>query len=120
MKLFRNAFLVAALTILGTAATPLFAQNEEGPGQAQGASVDTTGKGYTAAYVLETSTKQVLFAENEHTPLPTASMAKMIRCSSPWKNQGRHLKYDTPVTVSARASKMGARRSTCGRDRSCR
>lgn len=108
MKLFRNAFLVAALTILGTAATPLLAQNEEGPGQAQGASVDTTGKGYTAAYVLETSTKQVLFAENEHTPLPTASMAKMMTLLITMEEiKSGNLKYDTPVTVSARASKMG-------------
>jgi serine-type D-Ala-D-Ala carboxypeptidase (penicillin-binding protein 5/6) len=108
MKLFRNAFLVAALTILVTAATPLFAQNEEGPGQAQGASVDTTGKGYTAAYVLETSTKQVLFAENEHQPLPTASMAKMMTLLITMEEiKAGNLKYDTPVTVSARASKMG-------------
>ncbi|MFP5248011.1 MAG: hypothetical protein ACLGH0_15055, partial [Thermoanaerobaculia bacterium] len=65
----------AALLLL---ALPLFAQQEEGPGQAQGAAVDMTGKGYTAAYVIETSTRRVLHAENEHKPLPTASMAKMM------------------------------------------
>jgi D-alanyl-D-alanine carboxypeptidase (penicillin-binding protein 5/6) len=108
MKLFRNAFLVAALTVLGTAATPLLAQTEEGPGQAQGVAVDTTGKGYTAAYVLETSTKQVLFAENEHQPLPTASMAKMMTLLLTMEEiKAGNLKYDTPVTISARASKMG-------------
>ena len=108
MKLFRNAFLVAALTVFGSAATPLFAQSEEGPGQAQGAAVDTTGKGYTAAYVLETSTKQVLFAENEHRPLPTASMAKMMTLLITMEEiKAGNLKYDTPVTISARASKMG-------------
>jgi D-alanyl-D-alanine carboxypeptidase (penicillin-binding protein 5/6) len=107
MKLFRNAFLVASLTIIG-AATPLLAQNEEGPGQAQGAAVDTTGKGYTAAYVLETSTKQVLFAENEHRALPTASMAKMMTLLLTMEEiKSGNLKYDTPVTISARASKMG-------------
>lgn len=103
MKLWKFAFLfVAAL------ATPLLAQNEEGPAAAKGAAVDTTGKGYTAAYVIETSTKQVLFAENEHTPLPTASMAKMMTLliTAEEIEQGR-LKYETPVTVSARASKMG-------------
>lgn len=108
MKLFRNAFLAAALTVLGTAATPLLAQSEEGPGQAQGVAVDTTGKGYTAAYVLETSTKQVLFAENEHRPLPTASMAKMMTLLITMEEiKAGNLKYDTPVTISARASKMG-------------
>ncbi|MDP9194598.1 MAG: D-alanyl-D-alanine carboxypeptidase [Acidobacteriota bacterium] len=108
MKLFRNAFFAAALTILGTAATPLLAQSEEGPGQAQGAAVDTTGKGYTAAYVMETSTKQVLFAENEHRALPTASMAKMMTLLITMEEiKAGNLKHDTPVTISARASKMG-------------
>src|SRR5215210_1352865 len=108
MKLFRNAYLVAALTIFAAAATPLLAQNEEGAGQAQGAAVDTTGKGYTAAYVLETSTRQVLFAENEHRPLPTASMAKMMTLLLTMEEiKAGNLKYETPVTISARASKMG-------------
>jgi D-alanyl-D-alanine carboxypeptidase (penicillin-binding protein 5/6) len=105
MKLFRNATLAALLAI---SATALLAQNEEGPAQAKGAAVDTTGKGYTAAYVLETSTKQVLFAENEHMPLPTASMAKMMTLLITMEEiKAGNLKYDTPVTVSARASKMG-------------
>jgi D-alanyl-D-alanine carboxypeptidase (penicillin-binding protein 5/6) len=102
MKFLKIAFLVAFL------ATPLLAQNEEGPGQAQGAAVDTTGKGYTAAYVIETSTGQVLTAENEHKPLPTASMAKMMTLLITMEEiKAGNLKYDTPVTVSARASKMG-------------
>jgi len=98
-----NVALIALLAV-----TPVYAQQEEGPGQAQGAAVDTTGKGYTAAYVIETSTKKVLKAENEHTPLPTASMAKMMTLLLTMEEirDGR-LKYDTPVTVSARASKMG-------------
>jgi len=89
-------------------ALPLFAQNEEGPGTAKGASVDTTGKGYTAAFVIEPSTKRVLFAENEHIPLPTASMAKMMTALITMEEirDGR-LKLDSPVTISARASKMG-------------
>lgn len=107
MKLFRNAFLFATLAILA-GATPLLAQSEEGPGQAQGAAVDTTGKGYTAAYVIETSTKQVLLAENEHRALPTASMAKMMTLLITMEEiKSGNLKYETPVTVSARASKMG-------------
>jgi len=72
MKRLLSLFAAAAL-----AATPLLAQ-EEGPATAKGAAVDTTGKGYTAAYVLETSTRRVLFEENAHMPLPTSSMAKLM------------------------------------------
>lgn len=89
-------------------AMPLFAQSEEGGGMAKGASVDTTGKGYTAAFVIEPVTKRVLFAENEHVPLPTASMAKMMTALITMEEirDGR-LRLDTPVTISARVSKMG-------------
>lgn len=102
MKLWKVFLLALAIAL------PLSAQNEEGPGQAQGAAVDTTGRGYSAAYVIETSTKQPLFALNEHQPLPTASMAKMMTLLITMEEirDGR-LKYDTPVTISARASKMG-------------
>src|SRR5262249_22593899 len=70
--------------------------------------VDTTGKGYTAAYMIETSSKRVLLAENADTALPTASMAKMMTALIAMEEirDGR-LKLDTPVTISARASKMG-------------
>ena len=87
---------------------PLFAQNEEGPASAKGEKVDTTGKGYSAAYVIEPSTKRVLFEENAHIPLPTASMAKMMTALITMEEirDGR-LKLDTPVTISAKASKMG-------------
>jgi D-alanyl-D-alanine carboxypeptidase (penicillin-binding protein 5/6) len=89
-------------------AIPLLAQQDEGGGMAKGAAVDTTGKGYTAAYVIEPATKRVLFAENEHVPLPTASMAKMMTALITMEEirDGR-LKLDSPVTTSARASKMG-------------
>ena len=89
-------------------ALPLFAQQEEGGGVARGAAVDTTGKGYTAAFVIESSTKRVIFAENEHIPLPTASMAKMMTALITMEEirDGR-LKLDSPVVISARASKMG-------------
>ncbi|HYC58828.1 MAG TPA: D-alanyl-D-alanine carboxypeptidase family protein [Thermoanaerobaculia bacterium] len=102
MKHLKVAFLIACL------ATPLLAQQEEGPGQAQGAAVDTTGKGYTAAYVIETSTRQVLFAENEHQQLPTASMAKMMTLLITMEEiKAGNLQYDTAITISPRASKMG-------------
>ncbi|HSP35198.1 MAG TPA: D-alanyl-D-alanine carboxypeptidase family protein [Thermoanaerobaculia bacterium] len=98
---------LAVLFVLLTA-LPLLAQNEEGPGQAKGAAVDTTGKGYTAAYVIETSTHRVLFEENANVPLPTASMAKMMTALITMEEvrDGR-LTLDTPVNTSARASKMG-------------
>lgn len=89
-------------------AMPVFAQDEEGPASAKGTAVDTTGKGYTAAYVMEPVSGRVLFAENEHTAFPTASMAKMMTLLITLDeiNAG-NLQWDTPVTVSAKASSMG-------------
>lgn len=85
-----------------------FAQEEEGTGPAKGAQVDMTGKGYSAAYVIEPVSKRVLLEENAHVPLPTASMAKMMTCIIAMEQiQSGQLRLDTPVTVSARASKMG-------------
>ena len=95
--------------IVALVALPLAAQSEEAGGAtAKGAAVDSTGKGYTAAYVIDGSSGRVLFAENEHRPLPTASMAKMMTLLITLDEiaQGR-LQWDTPVTVSAKASKMG-------------
>jgi serine-type D-Ala-D-Ala carboxypeptidase (penicillin-binding protein 5/6) len=99
----RLLYTMIALAI----AMPLLAQ-EEGPATAKGASVDTTGKGYTAAFVIEPSTGRVLFDENSHVPLPTASMAKMMTALITMEEirDGR-LKLDTPVTISARSAKMG-------------
>jgi D-alanyl-D-alanine carboxypeptidase (penicillin-binding protein 5/6) len=92
---------------IAAAALPLFAQ-EEGPASAQGAQVDMTGKGYSAAYVIDTSTGRVLFEENANVPLPTASMAKIMTALITMEEirDGR-LELDSPVTTSARASKMG-------------
>ncbi|HEX9162043.1 MAG TPA: D-alanyl-D-alanine carboxypeptidase family protein [Thermoanaerobaculia bacterium] len=89
-------------------ALPVLAQNEEGTGTAKGAQVNTTGKGYTAAYVIEPTTRRVLFEENANVPLPTASMAKMMTALITMEEirDGR-LKLDTPVTTSARSAKMG-------------
>jgi D-alanyl-D-alanine carboxypeptidase (penicillin-binding protein 5/6) len=100
-----NRFLSALIAL--AIAIPVFAQ-EEGPGTAKGAQVDTTGKGYTAAYVLEPSSRRVLFAENADVPLPTASMAKMMTLLITMEEiQGGRLKLDDQVAISARASKMG-------------
>jgi len=95
------------LVVLLLAAVPLAAQ-EEGPATAKGASVNTTGKGYSAAIVVEPSTKRILFEENAHLALPTASMAKMMTLLICMQQiEEGQLKLDTPVTISARASKMG-------------
>lgn len=101
MKLCLSLLLTVAL------AAPAIAQ-EEGPGTAKGAAVDTTGKGYTAAYVIEPSTKRVLFSENADTALPIASMSKMMTLLIAMEEirDGR-LKLDDQVTISARASTMG-------------
>ncbi len=101
MKILKSFLLLVAIAL------PLAAQ-EEGPANAKGAAVDTTGKGYTAAYMIETGSKRVLLAENADTPLPTASMAKMMTALIAMEEirDGR-LKLDTPVTISARASTMG-------------
>jgi D-alanyl-D-alanine carboxypeptidase (penicillin-binding protein 5/6) len=89
-------------------ASTVFAQEEEGTGAAKGAQVNTTGKGYTAAYVIDAGSRRVLFEENAHVPLPTASMAKMMTCIIAMERiQSGEIKLDTPVTTSARASKMG-------------
>jgi D-alanyl-D-alanine carboxypeptidase (penicillin-binding protein 5/6) len=95
------------LSLLVLAAMPLVAQ-EEGPATAKGAAVDTTGKGYSAAYVIETSTGRVLFEENADIPLPTASMAKMMTALLTMEEirDGR-LKLTDQIPISARASKMG-------------
>ena len=97
-----------ALVLTAFLTLPLLAQNEEGPANAKGAAVDTTGKGYTAAFVIEPTTRRVLFEENAHVPLPTASMAKMMTALITMEeiDNGR-LKLTDPVTISARSSKMG-------------
>ncbi len=106
MKRFVWVFLAAAVVAL-----PLFAQEEEAAGAAKGAQVDTTGKGYTAAYLIEPSSKRVLVSENADVMLPTASMAKMMTCLLAMEEikTGR-LKLDTPVTISAFVSHMGGSR----------
>lgn len=101
----KRCFVVLFVAAIASAA---FGQEDEGTGAAKGAQVNTTGKGYSAAYVIEPVSKRVLLEENAHIPLPTASMAKMMTCIIAMEqiNSGQ-LKLDTPVIVSARASKMG-------------
>ena len=101
MKRWMSVLALLVLTL------PLLAQ-EEGTGTAKGAAVDTTGKGYTAAFVMEPNSKRVLFEENAHIALPTASMAKMMTLliTNEMIRDGQ-LQWDSPVTISARASKMG-------------
>ena len=99
MKRTLVALVIAAL------ATPLFAQEEGGP---VSAAIQNNPQGYTAAIVLEPSTGRVLYEYNADKPLPTASMAKMMTLLIAMDEiQAGNLSYDTPVTVSARASRMG-------------
>jgi D-alanyl-D-alanine carboxypeptidase (penicillin-binding protein 5/6) len=101
----KRCFVVLFVAAIASAA---FGQEEEGSGAAKGAQVNTTGKGYTAAYVIDAGSRRVLFEENSHVPLPTASMAKMMTCIIAMERiQSGEIKLDTPVTTSARASKMG-------------
>jgi len=101
MKRFLSFLIAIAI------AMPVLAQ-EEGPTSAKGAQVDTTGKGYTAAFVLEPSTRRVLLAENADVSLPTASMAKMMTCLIAMEEiSGGRLKLTDQVITSARASTMG-------------
>jgi len=87
------------------------------PSGAEGASVAPSeaflqvgqpGVDYTAAYVIERSTGRVLYAYDAHTPVPTASMAKMMTSLIVMEeiDAGR-LSLQDPVTISARASRMG-------------
>jgi len=106
MKRLVWLFLSAAVVAL-----PMFAQEGEEGGAAKGAQVDTTGKGYTAAYLIEPSSKKVLVSENADVMLPTASMAKMMTCLIAMEEiKSGRLKLDTPVTISAFVSHMGGSR----------
>src|SRR5215210_5183935 len=93
------ALLAAAFAVAA------FAQEEGGPVSSV---IQNNPSGYTAAYVMEPSTGRVLYEYNAHKPLPTASMAKMMTLLIAMDEiKAGNLHYDTPVTISARASKMG-------------
>jgi len=85
----KRFFAAAALSL---AASVAVAQNEA----------------YTAAVLIEPTTGQILFEKNAHTPLPVASMTKMMTLAIALDQlKEGTLTLDTPVRVSARASKMG-------------
>ena len=101
MRRLLIALMVAAM------ATCVYGQNAEESGPVS-AAVANQPKGYTAAFVMEPSTGRVLFEDNADKPMPTASMAKMMTLLIAMDEiQQGNLHYDTPVTISARASKMG-------------
>jgi serine-type D-Ala-D-Ala carboxypeptidase (penicillin-binding protein 5/6) len=102
----RHVVAVVMAAALATTA-PLRAQ-ENGPANAKGADVDKTGKGYTAAFVIDPATKKVYFEENADLVLPVASMAKMMTCLIAMERISHNLlTLDKEVTISAHASKMG-------------
>lgn len=95
-------FLFPLLAV--TFATAAFAQ-EEGP---VSPAIEKNPQGYTAAYVIEPATGRVLYEHNAHEMMPTASMAKMMTLLIAMEEiRAGNLHYDTPVTISARASGMG-------------
>ncbi|MGA7613660.1 MAG: D-alanyl-D-alanine carboxypeptidase family protein [Thermoanaerobaculia bacterium] len=63
---------------------------------------------YDAAILMEPSTRTILYQKNPHEALPSASMTKMVTLLVVMDaiNNGL-ITWDTPVTVSAHASKMG-------------
>lgn len=90
----KDAFstLIAVLICLGTATA---------------SAVETSGD-YKAAVLMDARTGEVLFAENEHQPLPPASMVKMMTELIILERVAEgDLHMDDPVTISAKASKMG-------------
>jgi len=63
---------------------------------------------YTAAIVLEPTTGRILFEKNSNQALPTASMIKMMTLLVVMDEiKEGTITLDTPVTVSAKASRMG-------------
>jgi D-alanyl-D-alanine carboxypeptidase (penicillin-binding protein 5/6) len=102
-----NPLTAAVLSAGVLLAAPTLAQ-EEGPASAKGKSVDKTGKGYTAAFVIDPATKRVYFEENADMVLPVASLAKMMTCLITVERIAHNLlTLEKPVAISARASKMG-------------
>jgi serine-type D-Ala-D-Ala carboxypeptidase (penicillin-binding protein 5/6) len=100
--------IAAALFSTALAVAPPVAAQDEGPANAKGKSVDKTGKGYSAALVLDAATRKVYFEENADLVLPVASMAKMMTLLIAVERiQHGLLTLARPVTISARASKMG-------------
>lgn len=94
-----------AVLLVAAIATAAFGQEEGGP---VSSAIENNPTGFTAAFVLEPSTGRVLFEQNADEPLPVASMAKMMTLLIAMEEiQTGNLHYDTPVTVSARASQMG-------------
>jgi D-alanyl-D-alanine carboxypeptidase (penicillin-binding protein 5/6) len=95
--------ILMAVVALMTAVA--FAQEEGGP---VSPSVTTNPKGYTSAIVLEPTTGRVLFEDNADKAVPTASMAKMMTLLIAMEEiQNGNMNFDTPITISANASRMG-------------
>lgn len=63
---------------------------------------------YTAAILMDSDTGEVLFAQNENTPWPPASMVKMMTVLIAMDQvRAGQLALDDPIPASAWASKMG-------------
>jgi D-alanyl-D-alanine carboxypeptidase (penicillin-binding protein 5/6) len=103
-----NRNVAAVIVAAGVLTANRLLAQDEGPANAKGQSVNKTGKGYTAAFVIDPATRKVYFEENADMVLPTASMAKMMTCLIAVERVSHNLlKLDKPVAISANASKMG-------------
>lgn len=94
-----NAPLAALLLVSLTTATASAQQGQQQPQQQ---------KDYTAVYVVEPTTWTVLHQENAQTPMPPASMTKMMTLLLTIEAQRKgRVKWQTPVSTSAEASRLG-------------
>ena len=106
--------VTVALAALTSAHTALAARRHHAAASApaeeeSAASTSSTGLGpYTEACVLEPTTGTVIFEANDHTPWPTASLAKMmLMLIVAEKIHDGSLKLTDQITTSRKAAEMG-------------
>jgi serine-type D-Ala-D-Ala carboxypeptidase (penicillin-binding protein 5/6) len=105
--------LIAAFAALMSAHTALAARRHRAAAapaeEESAASASNTGLGpYSEACVLELTTGTVIFEANDHTPWPTASLAKMmLTLIVAEKIHDGSLKLTDQITTSRKAAEMG-------------
>jgi serine-type D-Ala-D-Ala carboxypeptidase (penicillin-binding protein 5/6) len=114
-KKFRFIALTIALAALSSTRPALAARRHRAApvaassSEESAASASNTALGaYAEACVLEPTTGTVIFEANDHTPWPTASLAKMmLMLIVAEKIHDGSLKLTDPVTTSRKAAEMG-------------
>jgi serine-type D-Ala-D-Ala carboxypeptidase (penicillin-binding protein 5/6) len=110
---FRMAAIVALAALMSShtalAAHRHHAAAEPASEEESAASASSTGLGaYSEACVLEPVTGTVIFEANDHTPWPTASLAKMmLMLIAAEKIHDGSLKLTDNITTSRKAAEMG-------------